>query len=279
MKNFVSLLLIGAAFGLLSCDGGASTKVENEPGESPPDSPATASDRRFSVNSAALQKDFITWWTYLNSHVKLSQDFVGLDVDSTVIRKADFLQRLTSGSVVPFKVMVRAGVPYYRLYPVAESQADIKAAIKQKAAGEIAHFNREGQLLPTYTLTDIQGKTYTPATTQGKLVVLKCWFIGCVACVQEFPEVNRLVESCRDRSDILFISLAMDKKENLVNFLRTHELKYTTVPNMKGFMQQQLNVDSYPTHILLDRAGRIVKVTDRMDELKPFIDKQLAASL
>ena len=47
---------------------------------------------------------------------------------------------------------------------------------------------------------------------------------------------------------------------------------------MKDFMQGPLNVSAYPTHILLDRAGKIVKVVNRIDELKPFIEKQLGAA-
>lgn len=276
MKNLVSLLLIGVSVGLFSCDGSEKEKAKKE--QSATAFPGTESNRQFTVNSAALQRDFTTWWNYTYHNIKLSQDFVGLAVDSTVIKKADFLYRLTSGRVVPFKVLVRDGMTYYKLYPIDESRTDIKETIKQKAVFEIDHFNREGTSLPDYKFTDIQGKTYSPTTTKGKLVVLKCWYIGCVACVQEFPEVNKLVDRYKERNDILFISLAMDNKEDLVDFLKANELKYATVPKMKDFMQHQLNIGSYPTHILLDKAGKVVKVVDRIDELKPFIDKQSVAT-
>jgi peroxiredoxin len=176
--------------------------------------------------------------------------------------------------------MVRDGVTYYKLYPINESQPEIKATIKQKAASEIEHFEKEGQLLPAYKFTDITGKAYSSTSTKGKVVVIKCWYIGCVACVKEFPEVNKLVDGYKDRDDILFISLAIDGKEDLTDFLKGNELKYATVPHMKDFMQDQLGIGSYPTHILLDRAGKIVKVVDSVEELKPFLEKQaVVASL
>lgn len=276
MKNLVALLLVGVAFGMFSCGSGEKSKVEKEGSVTP--ASGTESKRQFSVNSAALQKDFTTWWTYTCSNVKLSQEFVGLDVDSSVMAKADFLHRLTSGRVVPFKIMVRDDVTYYKLYTINESQPDIKATIKQKAAVEIDHFRMEGQALPAYKFTDITGKAYSPATTKGKLVVLKCWFIGCVPCVQEFPEVNRLANRYKDRNDILFISLAMDKKERLAKFLKKNELKYATVPEMEDYMQSRLGIGAYPTHLLVDRAGKIVKVVNRIDELQPFLEKQAAAA-
>lgn len=204
---------------------------------------------------------------------------MGLDADSNIIKKSDFLQQLTSGHFVPFKIMVRNNVPYYKLYPVSNSRSDIKETIKQVTAAEIVHFNKEGQSLPAFNFTDITGKTYTPATTKGKVMVLKCWFIGCVPCVQEFPEVNKLVEGYKDRNDILFISLAIDKKSHLVNFLKAHDLKYATMPDMGDYMHDKLGIGSYPTHLLIDRAGKIVKVVNRIDELKPFLDKQAATSL
>jgi peroxiredoxin len=270
------MLLVGVSGGLLSCQGGEQPVAVAV--QSTPATPATAASQPLIVNSAALQKDFATWWAYMYDNVKLSQDFVGLDVDSTVITKAAFLAQLTSGRVVPFKVLVRDGVSYYRLYAVNEAQTGIVETIKQTAASEIDFFRMEGKALPAYKLTDIAGKTYSSSSNQGKLVVLKCWFIGCVACVKEFPEVNKLVDSYKDRNDIVFISLAIDKKENLVKFLQTHALQYATVPEMEDFMQGPLSVSAYPTHILLDRSGKIAKVVNRIDELKPFIDKQLAAT-
>lgn len=271
MKKLVPLLLVGLPAALFACGGENRASAPQQPVAA---ARATTTDHRFPVNSAALQKDFATWWNYTFYQVHLSQDFVGLDVDSTVLKKAAFLRRLTSGHVVPFKTRVRNGVTHYRLYPVSASQPSIQATIQQMAANEGAHFKQEGRALPAYNFTDLMGKTYSPATTRGKVLVLKCWFIGCVACVKEFPEANKLVDRYQGRGDILFISLALDGKEKLVNFLKRNELKYATVPGMEGFIQSNLGIGAYPTHVLVDREGKIVKIVNRLDELKPFLAKQ-----
>jgi len=271
MKKLVPLLIVGLPAGLFACGG---EKRESAPQQPVVTARATDTDQRFPVNSAALQKDFATWWNYTYYQVHLSQDFVGLDVDSTVLKKAAFLRRLASGRVVPFKTRVRNGVIHYRLYPVSASQPGIQATIQQMAASERAHFEQEGRALPAYNFTDLTGQTYRPATTRGKVLVLKCWFIGCVACVKEFPEANKLVDRYQGRGDILFISLALDGKEKLVKFLKRNELKYATVPGMESFIQSNLGIGAYPTHVLVDREGKIVKVVNRLDELKPFLAKQ-----
>lgn len=204
---------------------------------------------------------------------------MGLDVDSTVIKKTDFLYQLTSGRVVPFKIVVRNDVTYYKCYNINEAQPDIKSTIKQQAANEIDHFEMQGQSLPAYQFTDIAGRKYTPENTKDKMVVLKFWHIGCVACVQKFLEVNKVVDTYKDRDEILFISLVFDNKEDLVEFLKAKELKYATVPGMKHFMEHRLHISSYPTHMPLDKAGKIVKVVVHIDELELFLEKQAAATL
>ena len=270
MTTLPKFLLLAAGIALCSCDRGKSSRSMG--------TEELAGSQQFAINSVALQKDFDTWWKYTYNNINLSEDFIGLDVDSSIIKKADFLYRLTSGRVIPLKVMVRDSVSYYKLYPINEAQADIKSTMKQKAVAEIERFEMEGQVMPRYNFSDISGKKYSTSSTKGKIVVLKCWYIGCVACIEEFPEVNKLVDSYKDRDDILFVSLAMDPKKELVGFLKTNKLKYATVPNVKDFMQHQMNINSYPTHILIDRTGKIVKVVGRIGEIKPFIDKQLLAT-
>ena len=91
--------------------------------------------------------------------------------------------------------------------------------------------------------------------------------------------MNKQVGSYKGWDDILFISLAMDKKERLAEFLKDTKLQYATIPEMKDYMHDKLAIGSYPTHILVDKAGKIVKVVDRIDELKPFLKRQASATV
>ena len=69
------------------------------------------------------------------------------------------------------------------------------------------------------------------------------------------------------------ISLAIDKKDNLIKFLKTKKFKYAVVPEMKNFMSSDLTITQYPTHLLIDKTGKIVKVVNRIEELVPFLEK------
>lgn len=84
--------------------------------------------------------------------------------------------------------------------------------LKYKAEREYKNYQMEGKELPDFNFTDLDGTVYDKETTAGKIVVLKCWFIGCVPCVEEMPALNKLVNQYRNQKDIVFVSLAFDKK-------------------------------------------------------------------
>lgn len=270
------LLLIGPGLwlGLLSACGPAT--------DSPPGAAARTPAGRDSVealhpNRAAILRDYMSWYTYHYRQIHLARDFAGLDTAARPIARHDFLTRLASGRYVAFHTLTRQGKPYYQLYAPAVSNPDIKHSIRQLTDIELQHERQRGQRLPAYSFTDLQGRQYTPQSTKGKLLVLKCWFIGCTACVQEFPALNRLVMRYRNQPDVLFVSLAFDRPQALTTFLKTRAFQYAVVPLQREYMQQQLGVDSYPTHILVDRTGRIAQVTNTIEDLEPMLAKLATA--
>ena len=220
-----------------------------------------------------LPDDFMTWYTYSYYNIRLSQDFIGLDVDSVVIEKPAFLNKLLTDKVFAFKIGTKADNDVYKLYPLTSKVESIRATIKEMASTEIQHYKMEGREIPDFNFTDINGINYDSASTKGKLIVLKCWFIGCVACVKEFPELNNLVNNYKDNGNILFLSLAIDKKDELVKFLKTKKFKYAVVPEMKNFMSSDLSITQYPTHLLIGKTGKIIKVVNRIEDLVPFLEK------
>lgn len=215
----------------------------------------------------------MTWYTYTYNNVRLSQEFIGLDIDSVIVDKTSFLNKLSTGEVFAFKVGTKGENEVYKLYPLTSKDESIKTVIKEMTAIEIQHYKMEGTEMPAFSFSDINGINYDNSSTKGKLLVLKCWFIGCVACVKEFPELNKLVDNYKGNDKILFISLASDKKDELVKFLQPKEFKYAVVPEMMTFMSTSLNITQYPTHLLIDENGKIVKIVNRIDDLVPFLEK------
>ena len=274
MKIFYLLLLIATIHFQISCN--SVDKKENSAKEKTTNSEVAdlVLNQTFNTDWNTLTKDYMTWYKYTYHTVRLSQDFIGLDIDSIKIDKRTFLNKLETENVVAFKTKILEGQSVYQLFKLNSNDRSIKATIKQMASTEIEHLKMEGVEIPDFNFTDLNGKIYNKSSTKGKIVVLKCWFIHCVACVKEFPELNKLVDENHGRNDILFISLALDSKDSLLNFLKTKDFKYATVPNMMNYLTNKLNITEYPTHLLIDGNGKILKIVSRIDDLIPFLNNQ-----
>jgi peroxiredoxin len=265
---------------MLSCNNVDSTKLYTEQKKKPgtTNNVGHESNKVFTINAEDILKDFMTWYTYSYNNIRLAQDFIGLDTDSSILNKNAFLNRLATGNFVAFKIIIRDDLPIYKLYKLSKTNADIQNAIKQMASNEISHYKMEGKELPDYDFKDLNGNSYNKTTTKGKTLVIKCWFIHCVACVKEFPELNKLVDKYKDRDDILFISLAMDSKQDLISFLNKRHFNYAVVPDKEEYMSKRLGITEYPTHILVDKNEKIIKVVNTVSDLIPFIEKQIKKS-
>lgn len=271
MKPFYLLTIMIIAEALFACNSVDPKHNSVKEKTSKANVPDAGADQAFTTDWKTLTKDYMTWYTYTYYNVLLSQDFIALDINAAIIDKGTFLNKLMTENVVAFKTGILRGQAVYQLFELNSNDESIKATSKQMAATEIEHFKMEGNEIPDFNFTTLNGKAYTKSSTKGKIVILKCWFIHCVACVQEFPELNKLVDEYAGRKDILFISLALDSKYDLLKFLETKEFKYATVPEMKNYLHKKLNITTYPTHLLIDRNGKIIKVVNRIEELVPFI--------
>ena len=117
----------------------------------------------------------------------------------------------------------------------------------------------KGKPLPDFVFKDILGNTYTPEDIKGKVVVINFWFMSCAPCIEEMPELNKLVEEYENNNDVLFLALTLDEKGPMLNkFLETNVFNYNIVPDSKDYIMKKLQVPSFPTHIVLDKNSNVM---------------------
>lgn len=228
------------------------------------------------VNPVGVQSKFIDWLKYQSSNIMLSRDYVALDLNSKTITKEAFLNELTLGNCIPIRMQSNDSVIYYKLFKIEPtSDTSIKATIMQMAFDEYEHFKMEGSVFPKFNFTDLNGNVISNETLKGKIVVIKCWYIHCAACIKEFPDVNALVSKYNHRNDILFVSLAEDTPQQLKAFLAKKPLGYSVVPDMKTYMNETLHLNAFPTHFILDKEGKIAKVLSNYESLEVALEKEI----
>jgi peroxiredoxin len=274
MKIIVMTLILGALIFTSSCNNISKQPQKKAKLElKSKNDDATPEAISFDTKPEDILKDFITWYNYNYYNIHLAQDFIALDTNFTVLNKTQFLSKLITGKFLAIKTAVKNSIPTYTLFNLNSKHADIAATVMQSASSEISNYKMEGQKLPDFNFTDLNGVVYNEATTKGKIIILKCWFIHCKVCVQEFPELNQLVNEYKKNTNIIFLSLASDNKNDLINFVKKKPFNYAVVPNSDKYMTQSLGVQLYPTHLFVDQNGTIQKVVNSADDLIAFLRK------
>lgn len=87
--------------------------------------------------------------------------------------------------------------------------------------------------------------------------------------------MNELVSKYKDNKDVLFVSLAMDDKKSLKQFLTRTRFDYATVPGQTKYMAKDLKVAAYPTHFLIDKKGILVRVLPNNIQVADFLAKEV----
>ncbi|MEL7122560.1 MAG: TlpA disulfide reductase family protein [Bacteroidota bacterium] len=264
MKAIKLILLLAIITQLFSC-----AQIENN-------SISTVPYKQVNQKVDSLEQSFMDWWTYYNREIMLSSNFIPLDTSYVEISKADFLQSLRTGAYIPFKLKSKNGSTYYRLSPLStKANEDIVTTMQRSALIARSQYQREGQVFPDFEFTALDGKVYNNQNTQGKYLILKCWFIACTSCVREFSDLNKLVDQYKNRSDIEFISLAYDDEEALLEFLSKKPFNYATASVPAPFMHNEMKVGGYPTHFIIDPDGMIKKVVNSYHELEVAMEEIL----
>jgi peroxiredoxin len=227
------------------------------------------------VDPIQIQKKFSVWSAYQSKNIMLSRDFTALDLLSKEISKESFLNQLANGNFIPVRLKSENGVYVYKLFKILpKTDTSIKATINQIGFDAYKNFKMEGTAFPPFSFKDLDGNEVSNKTMKGKIIVIKCWYIHCTPCIREFPQVNRLAAEYKDRKDILFISLAEDSAEQLKTFLVRKPLSYSVIPDMKVYMNESLQLNSFPTHFILNKEGLISKVLPNFESLEIALAKE-----
>ncbi|WP_374951622.1 TlpA family protein disulfide reductase [Mucilaginibacter sp.] len=216
-----------------------------------------------------ILKNYDNFFSYLKTHYKPNQDLIAYDVNGKMIGKAMFFEKLITSKYLPVRLYGEDGKLYYKLHRMTAGQSkDMGGYISGYANSWAGNYRKEGKRFPAFNFVDLNGIKYNTANTKGKVLVVKCWFIGCQLCEKEMPELNALKARYKSRKDIVFISLAPDSKTKLQAFLKRKRFDYPIIPSQDNFMVKQLGITEYPTHLIVNKQGMVVNVVNDPEEIE-----------
>jgi thiol-disulfide isomerase/thioredoxin len=133
-----------------------------------------------------------------------------------------------------------------------------------------------GKPAPDFTLTVFDGpdktKTVSKADLAGKVVMIDFWATWCGPCLNELPEVQKLIESyAKAKKDVVIVALSQDSdpkdpaevRKLIESTLSKKKIDLTAAPVGKialdpsNTVGDAFQVEGYPTVVLLDPKGVI----------------------
>ena len=188
-----------------------------------------------------------------DTYIRFIKDHADQDVSVYLLThgalKDDELKELLDLIAEP----VRNGV----MAPMYQSikQAYEKQEERRKAQEKI----KEGAPAPEFTLKDIQGKDFTLSSLKGKYVILDFWGSWCGWCIKGIPDLKQVYEKYKGQLEIVGID-CNDTEEKWKAAVEKHALPWIHVRN-EGNPDVTLlyGIEGFPTKIILDKEGNIVK--------------------
>ena len=115
---------------------------------------------------------------------------------------------------------------------------------------------KTGKKLDTFSAYDINGKLIDTKELKGKVLVMNFWFTTCPPCKYERPYLNKIVDDYKPDSNVVFISIALDRKEQLEPYLKQYEFKYSVIPDGSK-LAKSFDIPGYPTQLIVDKEGKV----------------------
>lgn len=140
-----------------------------------------------------------------------------------------------------------------------------------------------GNKVPTFSIKDFQGKTFTNASLKGRPYIIAFSATWCIPCQAQLPLFKKLYGQYKSKGlEIIYFNLD-DRMKYWSEHIKKNKLQWVNVSERTKFrdsnIAKQFHIYAIPSCFLIDKEGKIVYNSDQMDiemnSLENFIKKRL----
>lgn len=130
-----------------------------------------------------------------------------------------------------------------------------------------------------FTLTDLQGKSWTLKDLKGKVVLVNFWATWCPPCQKEMPDLEALYSRYKDQGFVI-LAISEDEETNKVSpFIAEHKISYPILLDLGQKVNNLFQVEGIPKSFVYDREGKLVAQSIDMRTQRQFLEMLAQAGL
>jgi thiol-disulfide isomerase/thioredoxin len=107
------------------------------------------------------------------------------------------------------------------------------------------------------SLKDLQGNKFETSAFKSKVVFLNFWATWCPPCVAEMPAIQKLYDSYKDNSDVMFLLVSNEAPEVVRKFIAKNGYTFP-VYLQNGKLPGTFSAMNIPTTYVVSKAGKLV---------------------
>lgn len=114
-----------------------------------------------------------------------------------------------------------------------------------------------GNLAPDFTLTDIDGRTWTLSELKGQVVFLNFWATWCPPCISEIPSIQNLYNTLPQDQFKMLAVLYNDEAGNAKSFAEKLDITLPILIDKGNRVGMRYGLTGVPETFILDKEGFI----------------------
>jgi len=129
-----------------------------------------------------------------------------------------------------------------------------------------------------FTLTDLQGKSWTLQALHGKVVLVNFWATWCQPCRREMPDLDALYQRFKEQG-LVILAISDEEAGKINELLAEKKVSYPILLDPGSKVYKLFRLDGIPKSFIYDRDGQLVSQAIDMRTQKQFLELLARAGL
>jgi peroxiredoxin len=105
-------------------------------------------------------------------------------------------------------------------------------------------------------LKTLDGKSFSMAEHQGKILLVNYWATWCGPCKEELPSIAALYKKLHDQG-LDVVAVSAEKPETVQKYIKDKDLPFTIVVDPKDTIGRRFGLNIVPSTLVIDDSGKI----------------------